>query len=58
MFLRKSLDFSIHNVCFQVSVKIAVLFWNRCMMSTLLGFVQLQSWIPYVQTGYPKTLTI
>ena len=33
---------------------LSTLFWNRCtcVMSILLCLLQLQSWIPYVQTGF------
>jgi hypothetical protein len=33
-------------------------FWNRCILSMLLGLVHPQSWIPYVQTGFRICLYI
>ena len=39
---------------------LSTLFWNRCtcVMSILLCLLQLQSWIPYVQTGFRICLSM
>jgi hypothetical protein len=54
MFLRKSLDFSTHNVYFQVSVKIAVSYEPGCIDSVPEYFI-LESFYDFYITWFCAT---